>query len=198
MQRRRAAISRVFEQEDDGVRHSTYTITVSSNYRPENPVDQANVEDLFYNALADSFDQDLENMLTWNRGFRPDLFLEDPSVAIKMETGGHKQGMRVHAHITLHIVHKTNIQLNYQKMKHVIMKHVLRNELGDKVKGLYLHYTLVKDSREAWEMYQKKKNQIARQSEASRKRTAKDAARQVREASKKAKQEARLGVQNHE
>lgn len=176
----RPVIQRIVEDPEDARRHSTYFITISSNYRPENENDQVIVENMFYDALAQAFQERLEYMLKWRRGFHPELFLAPPQIRIRVETGGHLKGSRVHAHVILHIEHTTNIQLDYHKLKHEIMEQILSGPLNSKVHGVYIHFELLRNEQEAREKYMKKKNKIVQQSQRAIARRNKNATRNVR------------------
>jgi len=148
--------------EEEPKRHSRYAVTISSNYRPVDSADQRRVEELFYKALSLAFQNDYVHMLKWNRGFRPQD-IEDVRVGIAVETGSSPRGTRVHSHIDLDIHHKTNIALDYYRMKDVIMRRILEVGLGEDVVGLYINIHLIHNPIEAWLMYQKKKARLVQQ-----------------------------------
>lgn len=163
---RRPNIRRVSEDAANPQRHSTYMITINTNVRPVDADDQVVVENLFYDALAAAFEEDLYNMLNWRRGYHPEHFTDDPQVNIRVETGDHPRGSRVHSHTLLHIEHTTNIQLDHNKIKSAVMRQILSGPLSSRVAGIYVHFELVRNVQRAWELYQKKKNKVVTQAKA--------------------------------
>ena len=157
------------EAEDSGERRSHYLLTLSSNYRPTGPADQAEVESLFTAALQDAFYNEYQNMLNWMQGLRVDR-VRDVEVDIAVETGGHPQGMRVHGHVRMDIRHATRIQVDYYKLRHVVMRYIDLHGLGDRVRGLYVNIQLIHNHDDAIKKYQEKRRRIARQSSAASRR----------------------------
>lgn len=150
-------------------RRSHYEILINSNYRPTGPEDQMDMENRWYSAIADAFENEYPLMLNWfTPGGRMALELIDSVEApIRVETGQSPRGMRVHAHMRLDIRHRTRIQLDHTNMRRVLARHFLAHGLNEKVtfdpetgKGIYITYKLLRNPADAFEEYQRKKAQL--------------------------------------
>jgi hypothetical protein len=150
-------------------RKSFYAITINTNFRPQNAAEQLEVSNTVDAALKEAFRYEYSDMLNWMNGFRPEA-INRAKATIRVETGQNPHGMRIHSHVLLQIWHTTRIQLDYYRLKYVVMNKFLAYGLGDKVRGLYVNIKLLKNPADAWEIYQKKKEYMIRQASAAEKR----------------------------
>jgi hypothetical protein len=134
------------------IRHSNWLVTVSTNIRP-----QSNEES---HRVGNDLHQSVKSMLTSEN--MPNIidFKVDGDGLDKIETvrnqfgvelGRGKFGGAIHAHIIIHITHRSNIKLNAERIK----EHIKNTTQDDRIQNIHINIAF-KGSGKTLEQYIRK------------------------------------------
>lgn len=116
-------------REENPERNSGYLITVSTNIRPKNDAEAEEVSECLRETLEELLEAEgLREVIDFRkRGHRfTSDFVDDVNSEFVIEIGRMPRGRRVHAHVLLLIKHRSNLRLNYNKLRAFI-----NDTLGD-------------------------------------------------------------------
>lgn len=105
--------------EEKGVRHSSFFITLNTNYKPEDMRDADSAGQSLRKAMKKMFAREgLEKIVTFMEGSWDDIISVDGEFVV--ELGDHPKGNRIHSHATLHFTHRAKIRLDFPAMRQFV------------------------------------------------------------------------------
>jgi hypothetical protein len=133
-------------REENPERHSGYLITISTNVRPKNDREAEEVSDCLRDTLEELLEAEgLREVIDFRkRGhkFTSD-FVDDVNSEFVIEIGRMPRGRRVHAHVLIMIKHRSNLRLDYTKLRNFINRALGDGRCSQFVKA-YVNVRLLK------------------------------------------------------